>query len=105
MNNELDKIDIIRERIGATYQEAKLALDDAAGDLVQALINLEERTGVGSESKASGRKNLFGHELVGNIKEVFHRGQAARIRIKQGERTVCEFPTAVGAVGLLAVLA
>jgi len=105
MNNELEKIDIIRERTGATYQQANLALESAAGDVVQALINLEEGTENNRESKTSGRKNLFGHELVNNIKEILCRGRNAKIRIKQGERTVCEIPTAVGAVGLLAALA
>jgi len=105
MNNELEKIDVLRERTGATYREAKRALEAAGGDVVQALINLEEGAGGGGEREFSGRKNVFGHELVDNIKEILQRGQTTRIRIKQGDRTVFEVPASVGAVGLLAALA
>lgn len=109
MSNELEKIDVLRERTGATYREAKRALDDAGGDVVQALINLEEGTGGGGErgfsDRFTDRKNVFGHELMDNIKEILQRGHTTKIRVKQGDRTVFEVPASVGAVGILAALA
>ncbi len=106
MDNELEKIDAIRERTGVTYREAKRALEAAGGDVVQALINLEEGAGSGGdENSFTGHKNVFGHELMDNIKEILQRGQTTRIRVKQGDRTVFEVPASVGAVGLLAALA
>ena len=105
MNNELEKIDVIRERTGATYREAKQALEEAGGDVVQALINLEEGARDCGAKDFTGQKNVFGHELMDNIKDVLQRGQTTRIRIKQGDRTVFEVPASVGAVGILAALA
>lgn len=105
MNNELEKIDVLRERTGASYRDAKKALDEAGGDVVQALINLEEGNKVGGEGEFAGHKHVFGHELMDNIKDVLQRGQATRIRVKQGDRTVFEVPASVGAVGLVAALA
>lgn len=110
MNNELEKIDVIRERTGATYREAKQALEKAGGDVVQALVNLEEGARGFGEKDFTGKKNVFGqnvfgHELMDNIKDVLQRGQTTRIRIKQGDRTVFEVPASVGAVGILAALA
>lgn len=105
MNNELDKIDVLRERTGASYREAKKALDEAGGDVVQALINLEEGEKEFGGGDFTGRKQVLGHELMDNIKDVLQRGQATRIRVKQGDRTVFEVPASVGAVGLVAALA
>ncbi|MCG8403369.1 MAG: DUF4342 domain-containing protein [Firmicutes bacterium] len=105
MNNELEKIDLIRERAGVSYREAKQALEEAGGDVVQALINLEESEKDAGEGDFTGVRNIFGHELMDNIKDLLQRGQATRIRIKQGERTVFDVPASVGALGLLAAMA
>ncbi len=105
MNNELEKIDVIRERTGVTYREAKQALEEAGGDVVQALIKLEEGARDCGAKDFTGQKNVFGHELMDNIKDVLQRGQTTRIRIKQGDRTVFDVPASVGAAGILAALA
>ena len=42
MDITLEKIDEIRERTGLNYKEAKDLLEEAEGDVVQALIILEE---------------------------------------------------------------
>ncbi|WP_027365427.1 DUF4342 domain-containing protein [Desulfotruncus alcoholivorax] len=100
MNNELENIDLIRARTGVTYREAKKALDDAGGDVVQALINLEER-----DQKFAEKIQCRGLDLLDNLKSILQRGQETRIKVKQGDRTVLEVPASVGAIGLLAALA
>jgi hypothetical protein len=42
-----------------------------------------------------------GGQLLDKVKELVHEGNVRRIVIKQGERTVVEFPVTVGAVGIL----
>ena len=44
-----------------------------------------------------------GNEVLGRVKQVIHEGNVRRVVIKQGERTVAEFPLTIGVVG--AVLA
>lgn len=100
MSNELENIDLIKARTGVTYREAKKALDDAGGDVVQALINLEER-----DQDFTEKIHCRGQDLLDNLKSILQRGQETRIKVKQGDRIVFEVPASVGAVGLLAALA
>lgn len=98
--DEIEKIDLIRSRMDVGYREAREALEAAGGDVVQALINLEERKDTFSE-----RIHHRGHEFMGQLKGILHKGQETKIKVKQGDRTVFEFPASLGAVGLLGVLA
>jgi hypothetical protein len=100
MIDDLEKIDILRARLGVGYKEARDALEAAGGDVVQALINLEEKgRNIGERFQARGQ------EMVGQLKGLLHKGQNYRIKLKKGEDTVFEVPASVGALGLLGVLA
>ncbi len=99
MTSELEKIDLIRTRLNVGYKEAREALEAAGGDVVQALIDLEEKKNTG------GRFQAKGQEIVEQIKELVNKGQEYKIKVKQGEKTVFEVPASVGALGLLGVLA
>lgn len=98
--DELGKIDLIRSRTGAGYREAREALESAGGDVVQALINIEERGNDFSE-----KVNSRGQEFMGQVKGMLEKGRDARIRVKHGDKTVMDFPASVGAIGLLGALA
>ncbi len=100
MTSELEKIDLIRARLNIGYKEAKEALEAAGGDVIQALIDLEEK---GKDT--GGRFQAKGQEIFEQIKELVSKGQDYRIKVKQGERTVFEVPASIGALGLLGVLA
>lgn len=100
MTSELEKIDLIRARLGVGYKEAREALDEAGGDVVQALVNLEER------GRSLGeRLQSRGQEMLGQFKGLLQKGQEYRIKVKQGDRTVFEFPASVGALGVVGALA
>jgi hypothetical protein len=43
-----------------------------------------------------------GEDLIKRVKEIVHEGNVRRVVIKQGPRTVVEFPVTVGVVGALA---
>ncbi len=43
-----------------------------------------------------------GNELLEQLKRILHEGNVRRVVIKQGDRTVAEFPLTVGVVGALA---
>ncbi len=99
MTSELEKIDIIRARLGVSYKEARSALEEADGDVVQALVHLEEH-GLQLREKIHDRSR----EMAGQVRHLFDRGQSTRIKVKKDGRTVCEFPAAVGVIGLLGAL-
>jgi hypothetical protein len=45
---------------------------------------------------------LQGNELIESLRRLIQEGNARRITIKQGDRTVAEFPLTAGVVGALA---
>ncbi len=54
MENELKKIDILKERANVTYEEARQALEECDGNLVEALVKLEKEDRI--KPKAEPRK-------------------------------------------------
>lgn len=90
---ELEKIDVLRARLGIGYREAKEALDEAGGDIIKALIKAEEKYGRTRD------------EMTARIKEWARRGGRSRLRVKKGDKTVMEIPAVVGAAGVLGTLA
>lgn len=96
----LYKIDIIRERLGIGYKDAKEALDKAGGDVVQAIIALEENH-VDFEEKVRSKRD----KLVDQVRSIFKKGNVTKIKIKKGDRVVLEMPATVGALGVLGMLA
>ena len=46
-----------------------------------------------------------GHQVVSQVQEFIHEGNVRRVVIKQGARTIAEFPLSVGVVGALAAAA
>lgn len=100
MNSDLEKIDLIRARMGVSYKEAKDALEAAGGDVVLALIGLEEKG-----RNLGERVQARGNEMFAQIRGLFSKGQEYRIKIKKGDQVVYEVPASVGALGILAALA
>lgn len=100
MEDYLQKIETIRERLGVSYKEAKEALDQAGGDVVQAIVNLEER-GTGTETLD---KEELGKRFLARIRSIIKRGNVTKIKVKKDERVVLEIPATVGALGILGML-
>lgn len=103
MEIELEKIDLIRERLGVSYREAREAreaLESTGGDVMQALIFLEEKGDNWSE-----RLQEQGREVFGQLKGLIQKGQEYRIKVKQGDRVVFEVPASLGVLGIAGILA
>lgn len=93
-------IDALRQRMKIGYAQAKHALDEANGDLVQALINLEQ------ESRR--HRDEFRHRsrsFLDGFKDSAVKASNARVRLKRGEKVLFTFPAPVGALGLVGALA
>lgn len=97
----LEKIDIIRERSGAGYRKAKEVLDKAGGDLLTALVLLEEEAkGQNWTSSIKGK----GEELLTTVKEFVEQGTSTRLRLKKDGRVLFEVPAGAGVLGLAGML-
>lgn len=93
---QLEAIDLLRERMNVSYEEARSALEATNWNEIEALILLEK------EAQQSG--NIFaakGADWLEKVKDVIHQGNVTRIRVKQGERVLAEFPVTAGVVGAL----
>lgn len=96
MTAELEKIDLVRMRMGVSYQEAYNALNTAGGDVVGALIELEDR-----KKDIGARLQDQRSALVDKLFSIVNKGHHTKLRFKQGDHTVIEVPGTVAAVGLL----
>lgn len=93
--DELAKIDLLRERLAVSYRQAKEALDQAGGDVVQALVYLE-----GQETKWDKNMEDKARQLGDYIKELIRKGNITRIRLKKQDKIVLEIPATLGAIGV-----
>ena len=93
MEITLEMIDAVRERSGASYAEAKAALEQSGGSVVDALVLLEKK----NETKTS--------EILDKIKAVVKEGSVNKIRVKRGEQVLLTVPVNLGVVGGLVGLA
>jgi hypothetical protein len=102
---DLASVDLIRDRLRCTYEEAQQALVAANGDVVTALARVENSQQAGVDVAE------LTTELIDDVQRLLEAGgQIRQVRVRIGDRVVREIPitvTAVGAilVGLLAVLA
>lgn len=92
----LEKIDLIRERTGVSYREAKEALERNEGNVIDTLIELE-----GSKTQNSWTEefSVRSTEVIDKVKEIIHEGNVTKIRVKHDDRTLVDIPVTLGTIG------
>ncbi len=93
----LEKIDIIRERTGASYKEAKEALEQNDGDIIETIIFIEEKHGRTWVDTMS----VMGNEIVEKLKAIIKKGNVSRIILKKDEEVLLNVPITAGAIGVM----
>ncbi|KGM97900.1 ubiquitin [Clostridium novyi A str. 4552] len=99
----LEKIDILRERTGVSYTEAKDALEKCDGNIVDSLIYLENTI---EENKCSIKDDICTtkEEFVNWIKGIARKGNVNRIRVKKDDKVIMDIPVNAGlAAGIIAL--
>ena len=94
--DNLEKIDILRDRMNVSYEEARRALDSANWDVIEALVKLEQ-----DEKSLKEEFQVRGNELVEKIKDLVRKGNVTKIRVKQDDKVLLEIPVTAGVVGAL----
>ena len=107
----LEKIDLVRQRMGIGYKEAREALEFSAGDLVGALVHLEEKSKAQKSEqveKVTAASDQWkeeivtrGGDLIEKVKSLIAEGNATKIRIKQGDKLILEIPVLFGTAGVI----
>jgi hypothetical protein len=97
MDDQLRKIDILRERFDITYEEADAALRASGGEVVPALMLIEK--------KQQPETNLVGiaAHIADEARKVIAKGPIRKVSIKIGDRVLKEIPVALSAGAALAV--
>ena len=97
MDINLEKIELVKDRTGATYAEAKEALERADGSVVDAIIDLEEK--MNKEHDAVDGGSLKDSPIFAKMKEIVDKGNVTKIIIRKGDRTIVNFPLTAGVIG------
>jgi len=98
MEITLEKIELVKDRTGVTYAEAKQALEEADGSVVDAIIAIEESVNAGQKGRGFGQK---GEALFTSIKELVKKGNVSRIQVKKDGELVLNVPVNAGIVGVV----
>lgn len=96
----LEKVDIIRERTGVSYKEAKEMLEISNGDLVDALIGIEEK----QDKTWVNSMTLAGNEIMEKLRAMIKKGNVSRIILKKEGETLLNLPVTAGALGAIGVM-
>jgi len=94
-NVKLQKIDEIVKRTYVSYETAKKALEDANGDVLEAVILIENKNKTFNTNDAK----LKGEQILDEIKKVLKKGNATKISIKKNNETIINIPVTAGLVG------
>ena len=95
MEITLEKIELVKDRTGVSYKEAKEALEFSGGNVVDAIIYIEENIDndyASSDKKAAGK-------IVDTVRETVRKGNVTKIRIYHGEDLILNLPVTFGVVG------
>ncbi|MBO4235208.1 MAG: DUF4342 domain-containing protein [Firmicutes bacterium] len=97
MEITLEKIELVRDRTGVSYKEAKEALEAADGSVVDAIVAIEETVDGGVTRSTIEKKDA----LVNKIKEVVEKGNVSRIKVTKEDDTIINLPLSAGILGTL----
>ena len=99
MEITLEKIELVKDRTGVSYREAKDALEACDGSVVDAIIAIEENIDAGK----AGKTGEYVKTTMAKVKELVNKGNISKISVKRGDESIVNIPVNVGIVG--AVLA
>lgn len=98
MEITLEKIELVKDRTGVSYKEAKEALEKAEGSVVDAIIEIEESIDEAGQKKLSSK----GVQIIDNLKEIIRKGNVSKVVIRKDEEIILNLPLNVGIIGTLA---
>ena len=97
MEITLEKIELVKDRTGVTYAEAKQALEENDGSVVDAIIDIEETVNAGKKERSFGDR---GAALFKKLKELVKKGNVAKIQVKKDDDTILNVPLNAGILGI-----
>jgi len=97
MDIQLEQIELVKDRTGVSYKEAKEALEFAEGNVVDAIIYIEEN--INHEYEKNDVKAV--NNIISGIKDMVKKGNIAKVRVYKGDDLILNVPVTVGTVAVL----
>jgi len=95
MEITLEKIELVKDRTGVSYREAKEALEAVDGNVVDAIIKIEDEINANVGAKITDN----GAKIIEKIKHYVRKGNVSRITVKKDGEILLNIPVTVGVVG------
>ena len=96
MEVTLEKIELVKDRTGVSYKEAKEALEAADGSVVDAIISIEEV--IDTETQKSVKEE--GAAVIDKVKELVKKGNVSKVVVKKNDGEVLlNLPMTAGILG------
>ena len=98
-NITLEQVDVVRERCNVSYAQAKEALEACNGDVLEAIIYIEQnqkKENENSETKDNEYTFNAMEELKNLIKGLIEKGNVTRIKIKKDDKEILDIPVNAG---------
>jgi len=97
MEITLEKIELVKDRTGVSYKEAKEALEAADGSVVDAIIDIEEAI----DEKGKNKFTEQSTQLADKLKELIKKGNVSKIIIKKDDEVILNLPVNIGILGTI----
>lgn len=104
-NVTIEKLDAILERVpNATYSDAKDALVESEGDVIEAIILLESKKYTSKAKKTM--EDVFSKdgeeikEIKMQLKELLKKSSVIRVMVEKNDKVIVNIPLTLGVVGL-----
>lgn len=112
MEITLEQVDKVKERTGVSYAEAKNALELTNGNVLEAIILIEEKTkeeNKSGESSESSNDTFNKAETISELKvwlkDLIKKGNISRIKVSKDGNTIVDVPVNAGiAATVIAVI-
>lgn len=96
MDISLEKIDTVVARTSATFKEAKEALEKTDGNVVEAIILIED-----NQTSWTDNMSDKGERMVDKVKEILRKGNATKITVKKDGEIIMNIPVNAAALGTI----
>ncbi|MDY6230784.1 DUF4342 domain-containing protein [Peptostreptococcus porci] len=104
----IEKVDAVLERVPfATYKEAKEALEKTNGDVLEAIIFIEEKyIDPFDDEKFEDFEEKISHEgekLKDQLSELIRKSNVIRVKVEKEGKSILNLPLTVGVIGVAAM--
>lgn len=94
MEISLEKIELVKDRTGVSYKEAKEALEKTDGNVVDAIILIEDAIDNAGDANEPEKE-----AILQKLKEIIKKGNVTKIVFKKDNQVILNIPVTVGILG------